>query len=149
MQLNASDEASHRAILKDVFTTLPRITAAGYTGYAIIPGGFLGVFLQPNGTNATFAEAFAPLYKTTKLPGVSGQVGSFDFPSWLSYTDTFLMDPNIGTNVQDASRLATDELLLNNTDALVDLVMENPDLETGFNFSKLTSILFFCLFRER
>lgn len=139
MQFNASDDESHRAILKDVFQNLPSITKAGYTGYALIPGGFMGIFLQPNGTNETFAETFAPFNKTSQLPGVSGVVGSFDFPSWIAYTEVFLSDPNIGTNIMDASRLPTDELLMNKTDALIDLILNNKDAAPGFNFSESPS----------
>ena len=96
-------------------------------------GGISLIFIQPNGTNATFLEAFAPLYAITNLTGVSAIIGNFDLPSWTEYGNYFLRDPNVATNVQDASRLLTPEVLTNKGDELVDLIFDKKT--GGFNYS--------------
>lgn len=136
-------------MLQKVFKELPHITDAGYTGYGAMnaqlstdePLSFGAIFLQPNGTNATFIRAFEKIYEISRDPGVSGLVVNFDFPSWSEYTNAFVQDPNIATNIIDGSRLLTSEVLLKRTDDLIDLVLAYPDNGPGFNFSK-------CLLRQ-
>jgi len=70
------------------------------------------------------------------MTNVTGQIGSFDFPTWMDYLNTFLQDPNIATNVIDTSRLLTANVLLNQTEELLDLVQDYPEMGLGFNFSK-------------
>lgn len=136
VQINGSSEAALRTVYQRAFAALPGITEAGYIGYADVDGVFQGVFSQANATNETFATAFAPFYEIAKLEGVSAQIVSFPFPTWLDYSEYFLRDPNIATNVIDASRLLTADVLLNKTEELVDLIFENPTRGPGFNFSK-------------
>lgn len=132
-----------RTILETVFHTIPGITNAGYTGYAVLgpskdfgESTFQAIFMQPNGTNATFNEAFTPLYQLSTQSGVVGGVGSMILPSWEEYTKNFVSDPNIATNIMDASRLLSSDVLLNKAGDLVDLLMDYPHLGAGFNFSK-------------
>lgn len=101
------------------------------------PLSFAAIFLQPNGTNSTFTKAFKEYYEITRIPGVSGLVVNFDFPSWSEYSNTFVQDPNIATNIIDGSRLLTSEVLLKRTDDIVDLIFEYPENGPGFNFSEL------------
>jgi hypothetical protein len=136
VQFNATDEPTLRTVLQAAFQALPQITDAGYTGYAIVGNGSLAaIFLQPNATQETFNATFAPLYELTSHPNVSGQIGSIDFSTWIEYCNTFLMDPNIATNVMDSSRLLEPEVLLNRTRELVDLALEFDAFSAGFNFS--------------
>jgi len=136
MQFNVTTNSTLRLVLQQSLAALPGVTDAGYTGYGTTSiTGFSAIFIQPNGTNATFTSAFAPFYKIATLPGVSGQVVNFDFPTWMDYCDVFLQDPNISTNVIDTSRLLTADVLLNHNEALADLVLEYPDMGAGFNFS--------------
>lgn len=97
---------------------------------------FQAIFLQPNGTNTTAETAFAALHELSTKEGVVGGVGSIVLPSWEAYMENFVTDPNIATNIMDASRLLSSEVLLNKASELVDLLMEYPELGGGFNFSK-------------
>ena len=142
-QFNATDEPSLQTIRETIFQALPGITDAGYTGYASMGESrdfgnstLQAVFIKPNGTNDTFNEAFSPLVKLAGAPGVEGLVLPVEFPSWISYCDTFLQDPNIASNNMDASRLVTADTLLNHTSELVDLLTDYKDYSSGFNFSK-------------
>lgn len=136
-QFTTTSNSSFRTVLSHTFKALPRITDAGHTGYGTGDSGYLGlIFIRPNGTNETFRSAFAPLYEIANLTNVTGQVGSFDFPTWMDYLNTFLQDPNIATNVMDTSRLLTANVLLNRTEELLDLVQDYPEMNLGFNFSK-------------
>jgi hypothetical protein len=136
VQLNVTNNSSRGPLLAKCLSTLPGIAESGYTGYVDASGGFQGIFSQANGTNATYEKAFAPLFEAAKMTGVSGQIIAVLFPTWLDYGQYFLTDPNIATNVIDASRLLTAEVLINKTADLVDLVAQFPDLEPGFNFGK-------------
>jgi hypothetical protein len=124
-----------------MFKTLPAITDAGYTGYGTTDGGLGLIFIQPNATNETFQSTFGPLIELVALANVSGIVTSVDFPSWSDYTAVFLRDPNIATNIQDASRLLTANVLENKTEELVDLVLQYPDNAPGFNYSKQATVV--------
>jgi hypothetical protein len=136
MQFNATDEPTLHTVLQTAFQALPQITDAGYTGYAIVGNGsFAAIFLQPNATQEAFNATFSPLYALTGHPNVSGQIGSIDFSTWIEYCNTFLMDPNIATNVMDSSRLLEPEVLLNRTKELVDLIFDFDAFSAGFNFS--------------
>lgn len=134
-QFTTTSNSSFRTVLSHAFKALPRITDAGYTGYGAGDSGYLGlIFIQPNGTDETFRSAFAPLYEIANMTNVTGQIGSFDFPTWMDYLNTFLQDPNIATNVMDTSRLLTANVLLNQTEELLDLVQDYPEMGLGFNF---------------
>ena len=99
---------------------------------------FSGVFIKPNGTQETFEKRFAGFYEMAgaKEEGMVGQVGQFSLPRWIDYVDTFLTDPNIAENVQDASRLLTKEVALEMADDVVKLIQDFPEYEMGFNFSE-------------
>jgi hypothetical protein len=136
VQINATSETVLRTVYRKAFAALPGITEAGYVGYGDVDGLLQVIFSQANATNETFAATFAPLFEIGKLDGVSAQIAPIPFPTWLDYSEYFLRDPNIATNVIDASRLLTADVLLNKTDELVDLIFENPGYGPGFNFSK-------------
>lgn len=135
VQLNATDNSTLRTLLEKGLQTIPSVTEAGYTGYGDLKDGFSAIFIQPNGTNETYGTAFAPFYEIKELPGVGGQIGTFNFPNWIEYCHTFLRDPNIATNNIDATRLLTKDVLLNRADELVDLIFDYPGNHPGFNFS--------------
>ncbi|KAI5776948.1 FAD/FMN-containing protein [Geopyxis carbonaria] len=135
VSLNITSQADgHRDILHHVLPTLPNITAAGYTGYSTLANGFAAIFVKPNGTGN---ETFAPLtaYAATLPPG-SAAVTTFDFPDWISYCNVFLSDPNVATNNIDSSRLLlpADVTTPDTLEALIDLIVSNPDAGAGFNF---------------
>lgn len=136
VQLNVTNNSSLRPLLNACFSAIPSVAEAGYTGYVDASGGFQGIFNQANGTNATFEKVFAPFYEAAKIDGISGQLMTAPFPTFLDYGQFFLTDPNIATNIIDASRLLTATVLRNKTGELVDLVEQFPDLAPGFNFSK-------------
>ena len=117
------------------------MTDAGYTGYGSTTVGELVqfIFLQPNGTDLDLErglQGFDELIQMNGAAGMSIGAGNFTLPSWEAYTDLFLTDPNIATNIQDASRLLTPEVLSGKADALVDLALRYPDAAPGHNFSK-------------
>jgi hypothetical protein len=135
-----------RTVLNAVFRALPRIADAGYVGYGQIAGDrtvgtttFQAIFIQANGTNATFNEGFAPLFELATVAGIKGNVINFELPSWADYINTFLSDPNIAKNVMDASRLLPAKVLLHRSDDLVDLLSRYPSYGAGFNFSEFFS----------
>lgn len=132
VQLNASDHSSFKHVVSEALLNLPAITEAGWTGYGVMAQGFAAIFIKPNSTVESFNETFAPFYNLSKQPGIEGSVGAYQ-STWNGYRDTFLRDPNIGTNVQDTSRLLTAEVAQHNTDELVDFIVENSP-STGFNF---------------
>ncbi|KAK2757894.1 hypothetical protein FQN54_004300 [Arachnomyces sp. PD_36] len=136
VQFNVTDNSTStlRTVLEKGLQTIPSITEAGYTGYGDLSSGFSAIFIQPNGTNETFNTAFAPFYELKELPGVSGQLGSFNFPTWIDYCRMFLRDPNIATNIIDASRLLTKDVLVDRADEIVDLILDYPENGAGFNF---------------
>ncbi|KAK2750863.1 hypothetical protein FQN55_001434 [Onygenales sp. PD_40] len=138
-QINVTDNSALRPVLERTFPAISHVTEAGYIGYGELGNGkghigFQGIFLQPNATNETFMEAFAPFYEIAALPNVSAQVANFDFPSWIEYCRVFLTDPNIATNVIDGSRLLTPEVMTAKAKDLTDLILDNPDYSPGFNF---------------
>ena len=136
MQFNTTDEFTLRTVLHKALQALPAITDAGYTGYGIMGGGsFAALFIQPNATEEIFNATFAPFYELASHANVSAQVGSILFPTWIDYCNTFLMDPNIATNVIDASRLLTSDDLLERTTELVGVIFEFDEFSAGFNFS--------------
>ncbi|EEP82063.1 predicted protein [Uncinocarpus reesii 1704] len=139
LQFNVTNNSTLRAVLEKSLRGLVSVTDAGYTGYGIIntsdePLGFNAIFIQPNGTNATFNTAFKPYYDISTMQGVSGLVANAEFPSWIEYSKYFLRDPNIATNIIEASRLLTQEVLLHRTGDLVDLAFEYPSPGPGFSF---------------
>lgn len=136
MQFNTTDESTLRTVFHKALQALPAVTDAGYTGYGIMGGGsFAAIFIQPNATEEIFNATFAPFYELANHANVSAQVGSIPFPTWIDYCNTFLMDPNIATNVIDSSRLLTSDDLLERTTELVDVILEFDEFSAGFNFS--------------
>jgi hypothetical protein len=137
-QFNVTKPSAFKRLLASTFRALPVVTQHGYTGYGTTYGGWgVGlIFIKPNGTNESFAEAFQPLSKMTELEDVQGAVGSMEFPSWDEYTKVFLQDPNIATNVIDTSRLLTKEVLEEKADELAKLTEDFPKFHAGFNFSE-------------
>jgi len=134
VRLNARDNSTFRTIVEKSLKLLPSITEAGYTGYGSISGGFAAIFVRPNGTDELFNSTFSPFYELAALPGVNGSVTGFGNLTWIDYANTFLQDPNIAMNVQDASRLLTADVLEHKASEPVDLIIENGG-EAGFNFS--------------
>ncbi|PGH10938.1 hypothetical protein AJ79_05184 [Helicocarpus griseus UAMH5409] len=139
VQVNSTDKATLRTILERTFPAISHLTEAGYIGYGTLGNGkdsiaFQGVFMQPNGTNETFAEAFSPFREIASLPNVSAQIVNFDLPTWIDYCRYFLRDPNIATNIIDGSRLLTPDVLSHKAKDLVDLIMDNQEYGAGFNF---------------
>ena len=135
IQANATSESGLRELYERILPLLPDITKAGYTGYATLDGQLGFIFLQANATNATYEETFAPLNELRDIEGVEILLTSpLVFPTWLDYGQYFLNDPNIATNIQDASRLLTPDVLKNKSKELVDLIFDFPELGPGFNF---------------
>lgn len=136
MQFNTTDESTLLTVLHKSLQALPAVTDAGYTGYGIMGGGsFAAIFIQPNVTEEIFNATFAPFYDLASHVNVSAQVGSLTFPTWIDYCNTFLMDPNIATNVIDSSRLLKSDDLLKGTTELVDVMLGFDTFSAGFNFS--------------
>jgi hypothetical protein len=136
VQINATSNATLRTIYEKALAALPGITDAGYTGYGDLDGTFQAIFSQANATNETFTKAFMPFMEIGKLEGVSAQLAPIIFPTWIDYGTYFLTDPNIATNIIDASRLLTADVLTNKSGQLIDLIFENPTLAPGFNYSR-------------
>ncbi|KAL4897457.1 FAD binding domain protein [Aspergillus ambiguus] len=132
VQLNASSKASYKRVVAESLKVLPTVTDAGYTGYGDLTGGFTAIFVQPNATVASFNQTFLPFFKLSQVPGVSGAVAAFP-STWAGYVESFLRDPNIGTNIQDTSRLLTKDVLNKKAEDLADFLYENRD-GAGFNF---------------
>jgi hypothetical protein len=68
--------------------------------------------------------------------GITVFVGNMTFPTWMDYAEVFVMDPNIATNMQDASRLLTAEVLANKAEDIVDIALKYPEMGAGHNFSE-------------
>ncbi|KAJ5378218.1 uncharacterized protein N7496_005627 [Penicillium cataractarum] len=133
VQLNASDDASLTHILEESIKLLPEVTDAGYTGYATIDQEFGAIFIKPNSTVEDFNKNFAGFFNLTQLPGIQGAVGA-QASTWDGYVANILQDPNIGTNIQDPSRLLTRDVINKKADELARFLVKNPG--GGFNFSK-------------
>jgi hypothetical protein len=131
--LNASDDRSLIHILAQSIKLLPELTDAGYTGYGTFDQGFGAIFIKPNSTVQAFNKAFAGFFNLTQLPGIHGTVQALT-STWDGYVEKFLQDPNIGTNIQDCSRLLTTDVIKENADELAHFLVRNPG--GGFNFSK-------------
>lgn len=141
-QFNTTTNIARRQVLEQVFESIVDITDSGYTGYAAIDTDTAGlIFIQPNATNATFEKTFATLNQLSALENVTGGVAPSPivFPSWIEYSKVFLRDPNIATNVQDASRLLDANVLIRKKSELVDLIFDFPEAAPGFNFGKQPS----------
>lgn len=141
VQANTTSAETWRNAYAASLRALPAMTDAGYTGYGSTTVGELVqfIFLQPNGTDLDLErglQGFDELIQMNGAAGMSIGAGNFTLPSWEAYTDLFLTDPNIATNIQDASRLLTPEVLSGKADALVDLALRYPDAAPGHNFSK-------------
>lgn len=135
-QYNTTTTIARQNILGRIFKTIPRITDLGFTGYATLGNPMGLIFIQPNGTNSTADEAISLLDQAGNLTTAQTLTFALDFSNWLEYCEAFLQDPNIATNVIDQSRLLTAEVLINKTEDLKNLVInEFPDLNPGFNFS--------------
>jgi hypothetical protein len=141
VQVNTTSTDAWRNTYAASLRALPAMTDAGYTGYGSTTVGELVqfIFLQPNGTDVSLErgmQGFDELLQMNGTTGLSIGVGNFTLPSWEAYSDLFLTDPNIATNIQDASRLLTPEVLSEKADALVDLALRYPDAAPGHNFSE-------------
>jgi hypothetical protein len=132
MQANTTDNTTLRTLYEKILPLIPDISKAGYTGYATLTGQLAFIF---NATNEIFETTFAPFNELQDIEGAQLALAPpIPFPTWLDYAKYFLIDPNIATNVQDASRLLTSFVLKNKTKELVDLIFDFPELGPGFNF---------------
>lgn len=136
VQINTTSNDAFKQVTKESLQLIPKITQAGFTGYAILEGGFSALFIQPNGTMENFNRTFAPLARLANITGVSGHYVAAHPGSWDMYLDKSLTDPNVATNNQGASRLLTADVLENKTDELVDLIVEYGT-GAGFNWGML------------
>jgi len=141
VQANTTSAETWRKAYAASLRALPAMTDAGYTGYGSTTVGEIVqfIFLQPNGTDLNLERGFQGFDELMQMNGTAGMsvgAGNFTLPSWEAYTNLFLTDPNIATNIQDASRLLTPEILSEKADALVDLALRYPDAAPGHNFSK-------------
>jgi FAD binding domain len=142
LQANMSTPEAYRKVYTQALKSIPRMTDAGYTGYGSTTFGKVVqfIFLQPNGTIATLDQGFTSFNKIVEMNGtdsISVMAANFTMPTWVDYTTAFLRDPNIATNIQDATRLLTPDVLTNKANELVDLAARFPHLSAGHNFSKL------------
>ncbi|KAF7588253.1 hypothetical protein BBP40_005975 [Aspergillus hancockii] len=132
VQLNSTDNSTFKRVVTESLKLLPAITEAGYTGYSSIMTGFNAIFLKPNSTVASFNQTFAPFFNLAQLPGIKGGITAYP-STWNGYMETFLQDPNIGTSIQDTSRLLTTDVIQEKADDLAELILSNSD-GAGFNF---------------
>jgi hypothetical protein len=135
-QANASTPAARRTVYIQSLAALADIADAGYTGYIDAGIQFQGIFNRANGTNETYLDAFSSLSNLSSVEGVSAAMGPFEFPDFSTYSQSFLKDPNIATNVIDASRLLTADVLRNKGPEIYELIERYPELGAGFNFGK-------------
>lgn len=113
------------------------ITDAGYTGYALLAGGFSAILIRPGGTKEDLERGMSGFYEISQVPGASAAFFNITYPRWINYTNDFLSDPNIAQNVMDSSRLLTPYIAFNKADQVVDLIFEvGLENAPGFNFSK-------------
>ncbi|ORY12190.1 FAD binding domain-containing protein [Clohesyomyces aquaticus] len=134
-QYTTNDSTANREVVRRVLEALPAITEKGYIGYGTLADGPVGLILsQANATNSTRDEVLQILDQVGNVTGVETQAGTMEFPTWLDYCDLFLHDPNIATNIIDSSRLLTEDVLVNKTKELLDLMEAYPDMPGGFNF---------------
>lgn len=141
VQLNATN-GNLTDVLAESLKLLPGVTDAGYIGYGDLSGGFNGFFMKPNSTVEAFNETFAGFFNLSTRPGVQGAVGAY--PSdWDGYLETILRDPNIGTNIQDTSRLLTADVIQDKAEDLARFLVKNPG--GGFNFSKCQYTVFMLM----
>jgi FAD/FMN-containing dehydrogenase len=140
-QANMSSADAYRKVYTQALKSIPAMTDAGYTGYgATNPAVTVQfIFLRPNGTNATLEQGFAGFNEILAMNGTDGIsviAGNFTLPTWRDYTEYFVSDPNIATNIQDASRLLTSKVMLHRAEDIVDLALRYPEMAAGHNFSK-------------
>ena len=140
-QANMRSAEAYRKVYSQALKSIPKMTDAGYTGYGdTTPAATVQfIFLQPNGTNATLEQGFAGFNEILAMNGTDGIsviAGNITLPTWRDYTDYFVSDPNIATNIQDASRLLTADVLLHKAEDIVDLALQYRDMAAGHNFSK-------------
>ncbi|KAL2818747.1 hypothetical protein BDW59DRAFT_181875 [Aspergillus cavernicola] len=132
VQLNASDDASLTHVLAESMKLLPEVTDAGFTGYGNINQGLEAIFIKPNSTVKSFNETFAGFFNLTQFPSIHGAVGAFP-STWNGYLETIISDPNIGTNIQDTSRLLTADVINREAEELAQFLVKNG-AGGGFNF---------------
>jgi hypothetical protein len=151
VQVNFSSVTGYRAAMSIILPGIVDMAAAGFTGYSTLAlsDGSLGmIFLQPNGTQELLNSGISTLQMLSALDESEGVTGvgilNFTLPTWFpDYTNLFLHDPNIATNIQDASRILTPEVLVNKTNQLINVILDFPDLGAGFNFSEFCKSLRF------
>jgi hypothetical protein len=118
------------------------VTDAGYTGYALLAGGFSAILIRPGGSEEHLERGLKGFYDVAEIPGASAAFFNVTYPRWINYTNDFLSDPNIAQNVMDSSRLLTPEIAFNKADQVVDLIFEvGIEHAPGFNFSESSSHL--------
>ncbi|QMW39082.1 hypothetical protein G4B11_002362 [Aspergillus flavus] len=132
VQLNATSESSFKRVITESVKLLPAVTEAGYTGYGTIENGFAAIFLKPNSTIADFNQTFAPFFNLSRVPGIQGVVAAYP-STWDGYLQNVLQDPNIGSNIQDTSRLLTLKVMQEKADDLAEFIVDNKQ-GAGFNF---------------
>lgn len=151
-QANTTSVEAWRKVYAKSLQALPEITDAGFTGYGNTEVGRVVqfIFLQPNGTEESLVKGTKGFQEVMALNGTDGidaALGNMTFPSWDAYIQLFLTDPNIATNIQDASRLLTPDVLKTKADQLVDLAVRYyPDVSPGHNFSKFSSSLYTSIY---
>lgn len=140
VQANTTSADEWRKVYVKSLQALPEMTDAGFTGYGSTEVGKLVqfIFLQPNATDRSLKAGLQGFQEMVALNGTGGTyiaMGNMTFPSWDAYTELFLTDPNIATNIQDASRLLTSDVLKKKAEALVELAFKHPGASPGHNFS--------------
>jgi hypothetical protein len=140
-QANATTSAARRTVYIQSFAALADIADAGYTGYIDAGTQFQGIFNRANGSNETYLDAFSSLSNLSSVEGMSVAMGHFEFPDFSTYSQSFLTDPHIASNVIDASRLLTADILRNKGPEIYDLIERYPELGAGCNFGKFMVLL--------
>ena len=135
-QYTTNSSISRRHVLRNLFRAVPEITDSGYTGYGTLGQPIGIILLQPNATKETATRVTEILKSVGNVTNGEVVAGGLDFLTWMDYSNTFLSDPNVATNVIDPSRLLTPEVLLQKTDDILDVIDDFEDLAPGFNFSE-------------
>lgn len=137
IQINATTETSLRPVWEKSLGAIVNITDAGYTGYALLSGGFSAIFVRPGGSAEDLERGLSGFNEVAKIPGANAAFFNITYPRWINYTNDFLSDPNIAQNVMDSSRLLTPDIAFNKAHQVVNLIFElGVEHAPSFNFSK-------------
>ncbi|KAF2404867.1 putative FAD binding domain protein [Trichodelitschia bisporula] len=137
VQINGTGEEGARMVRERALRALPAVVEGGYVGYADMGSvgvGFQAVFSLVNGTEGGYKRAFVGFEELGREEGVRGLMVQVQYGSWMEYAQDFLRDPNIATNVLDASKLVSKEHLMTRAGELVALGERFPEAGMGFNF---------------